>query len=415
MPPAIVSGSNRFALLVEGIPRPFWALLIGTFITRAGSFVMPLLFVYLTQARGLALPLAGAITSLYGLGALIGSFIGGAMADRFGRRATMLTSLLLGSAFLLVLGLAQEIWQLAVATFLTSVSADAYRPASQAMVADIVPPQHRLKAFGLQYWAINLGFGIAAVVGGYMATRNFSALFLADALTTVILAFIVWREVPESRPVLSRAPETPKEQVKAAFSPFWDRRYATFLVLNFFIALLFFQHLSALPDDMKSKGLTTQDFGLSVATNGLLIVLLQPFATQWAARFTQARTLALAAALTGIGFGATHFASSLPTYALTIAIWTLGEILFSPVNSEIVATLSPTHLRGRYQGAFTITWSLAAMIAPLVGTTVIAMAGHRTLWIGCFGVGLGVALAHLTLSARTLPQRDAGRVERVTT
>ena len=106
MNPATVSGQSRLEQLSEGIPRPFWALLFGTFITKAGSFVMPLLFVYLTQARGLSLPLAGAITSLYGLGSLGGSLIGGVMADRFGRRFTMLTSLLVGAVFLLMLGLA---------------------------------------------------------------------------------------------------------------------------------------------------------------------------------------------------------------------------------------------------------------------------------------------------------------------
>lgn len=157
MNPATLSRPSRLAQLSEGIPRPFWALLLGTFITKAGSFVMPLLFVYLTQARNLPLPLAGAVTSLFGLGSLLGSFLGGISADRFGRRFTMLASLLVGAAFLLVLGLSVELWQLALATFLMGLTGDAYRPASQALVADIVAPRHQLKAFGMQYWAINLG------------------------------------------------------------------------------------------------------------------------------------------------------------------------------------------------------------------------------------------------------------------
>jgi MFS family permease len=402
MTPATVSGPSRLAQLSEGIPRPFWALLIGTFITKAGSFVMPLLFVYLTQLRGLALPLAGAITALYGLGSLVGSLVGGVMADRLGRRFTMLTSLLVGAGFLLVLGLAHELWQLAVATFLTGMTADAYRPASQALVADIVPARHRMKAFGMQYWAINLGFALASVIGGYMAKRSFGALFIGDAATTVILAFIVWRAIPESRPAPSTLPaEAP---IGHALTPFTDAKYAPFLFLNFLIAMLFFQHLSSLPDDMRSKGLTTEEFGWSMATNGILIVLLQPLATRWASGISQSRVLALAALLTGLGFGLTTFATTLPTYALCVSVWTFGEILFAPVNASIVAALSPTHLRGRYQGAFTITWSTAAMASPLLGSSLIPLIGHRALWLGCFGVGLLVAIAHLTLSARALPK-----------
>ncbi|HEX7601564.1 MAG TPA: MFS transporter, partial [Polyangiaceae bacterium] len=163
--------AHRRQLLAEGIPRAFWALLAGTFVTKAGSFVVPMLFIYLTQARGLSLAAAGTTVSLFGVGSLLGGTLGGVLADRIGRRATMLGSLVLGAGFMLVLGVATTPWQLAPATLFLGFTADAYRPASQALVADIVPPEHRMKAFGLQYWAINLGFSFAAVVGGYMARR----------------------------------------------------------------------------------------------------------------------------------------------------------------------------------------------------------------------------------------------------
>lgn len=397
---------SRFAQLTEGIPRPFWALLLGTFITKAGAFIMPLLFVYLTQVRGLPLPVAGAITSLYGLGSLVGTLIGGGMADRFGRRFTMLISLLVGAGFLLVLGVSTELWALGLATFFTAMTSDAYRPASQALVADIVPKEHRIKAFGMQYWAINFGFAIASVIGGYMARRNFGALFIADAATSLVLAFIVWKAIPESKPVSTPAAERSLAE-GTVFTPFFDQKYLPFLVLNFLVALLFFQHLSALPDDMKTKGLTTEAFGWAMSTNGVLIVLLQPFALKWAERFPHARILAMAAALTGIGFGLTTFATTLPLYAASVAVWTLGEIFFAPVNAALVAAMSPTALRGRYQGAFHLTWSLASMIAPLASSSLLPVIGHRALWFSCLGIGLAVALAHLTYSARTLPKAVA--------
>lgn len=400
MTAATVTGTSRLSQLTEGLPRPYWALLIGTFITKAGAFVMPLLFVYLTQVRGIALPVAGAITSLYGLGSLLGSLAGGVLADRLGRRATMLGSLVIGASFLLVLGVATELWQLAIATLLTGATSDAFRPASQALLADLVPPQHRMKAFGMQYWAINLGFALASVIGGYMANRNFSALFLADAATTFVLALIVWRAIPETRP----APTSHAQAPGHLLTPFVDRRYAPFLLLNFLVALLFFQHLSALPDDMKSKGFTTEEFGWSMATNGVLIVLFQPLVTRWVSGVPFPRILAIAAALTGIGFGLTALAASLPAYVLTVAVWTLGEILFAPVNASIVAELSPPHLRGRYQGAFTITWSAASMAAPLLGSSLIPVIGHRALWLGCLAIGLLVSVAHLTWSRHRLPR-----------
>lgn len=400
---ATVTAPGRFAQLTEGIPRSFWALLAGIFVTKAGSFVLPLLFVYLSEVRNLPLETAGAVASLYGAGSLLGSLLGGAAADRFGRRITMLVALVTGAAFLLILGTATELWQLAAATFLTALTSDGFRPASQALAADVVPPQHRMKAFTIQYWAINFGFAVASVIGGYMAKRNFTALFIGDAVTTLVLAAIVWAMVPESRPAPEKAIDSPGNLM----TPFLDKRFAPFLVLNFLTALLFFQHLTSLPNDMTAKGLSTEQFGWAVATNGVLIVLLQPFAARVSKKLTTGPLLAISAVLTGLGFGLNVFAHSLPQFALFVAVWTLGEILMAPMNATVVATLAPAHSRGRYQGAFNLAWAVAMMVAPLFGAVLIPRIGNDGVWLTCFGIGLAVALAHLTWSARTLPKVTA--------
>ena len=396
--------TTRFAQLAQGIPRPFWALLVGTFITRAGSFVMPLLFVYLTQRRGLELPIAGGIVALYGLGALLGSVLGGALADRYGRRFTMLASYLTGATFLLLLGVADALPTIALSTFVFALASDMSRPATLALMADIIPSEHRLKAFSMIYWVINLGVSFAAVIGGYMATRNFAVLFIGDAVSTLLLALIIWRFVPETRP------QAVKHEAKAGslLTPFVDRRFAPFLVLNLMVATVFFLHLSVQPDDMTHKGLSTEDYGLSIATNGELIVLLHPFLPRLQAGWRHAHALALASLLTGVGFALNTWASTLPAYVGAVAVWTLGEILFAPVNSTVVAQLSPENLRGRYQGSFTLTWGLASMLAPVLGASLIPLIGHRGVWLGGLALGTLAAVGHLTISARVLPKDAKG-------
>jgi MFS family permease len=391
--------SRRLTTLCEGIPRVFWTLWAGTLVNRAGTFVMPLLFVYLTQVRGLPLPVAGTVVSLHGFGALFGGLSGGALADRIGRRAVMLFSLLTGAVFMLALAAARAVPHVAATTLLLGFFTEMYRPAVNALVADVVPTAHRMKAFGLQYWATNLGFSFAAIVGGYMAKRNFATLFVVDAATTLVLAIIVWRSVPESRPAEARI-----DPPGHLFTPFLDPRYLPFLVLNFAVALVFFQHLSALPEDMRQKGLTTEHFGLAVATNCVMIVLFQPAVTKWVASVPRAALLAIASALTGLGFGATTLATTLPSYVATVAVWTLAEIVFAPVNASIVAELSPTHLRGRYQGAFGITWSFAAMGAPALSSRIIPATSPRTFWLLCLGAGLATAFLHAVFTARYLPR-----------
>lgn len=404
-PPALsmrTALQDRWRRLSEGLPGSFWALLVGLFITRAGSFIIPLLFVYLHQRRGLSLELAGLVVSLFGLGSLLGTLAGGALADRVGRRATMLGSLCAGAVSMLLLGASSQPWHLAGATLLLGFTGDAYRPAAQALVADVVAPEHRLKAFGIQYWAINLGFSMAALVGGYMATRNFTVLFVGDAATTLILAAIVYRLVPESRPAPAAGAAHP---AGGLWTPFVDPRYLPFLILNFVIILVFFQHLSGLTEDMRAKGLDTWSYGVAIATNGVLIVLLQPAVTQRVQSIPRAALLAVACVLTGAGFALTGLATSLPGYMATVALWTLGEIIFAPVNASIVAELSPVTMRGRYQGAYTITWSLGAMVSPLLGPWLITHAGLDGLWVACGLTGLAAAAAHLAISSRLLRPR----------
>ncbi|MBS1148562.1 MAG: major facilitator family transporter [Myxococcaceae bacterium] len=378
---------------VGQLPRSYWFVWGGTLVNRLGSFVLPMLTIYLTRRRGLSLEDAGAIVSGFGLGSLGGVTLGGVLADRLGRRATMLLGLVLGAASMLALGAAAQYWQLALGAAALGLFGDLYRPASSALIADLVPPEHRLKAFGLLYWAINLGFALGTGVAGFLAESHFTALFIGDAATTLIFAAIIYRFVPEP----ARHP-APKDGGGSLLTPFLDPVFLPFLILNFLIITVFFQHLVTLPADMASKQLGSSDYGLAIAFNGILIVLLQPLATRLLKGVGRARVLAAGCLLTGLGMGINAFAQALPLFVLSVAVWTLGEILMSPVSSSIIADLSPAHLRGRYQAAFFLTWGLAMVIAPLLGPWIVRASDLPTLWLWCVALGAVCAVGQLLLT-----------------
>lgn len=406
IPEALAPGSGFFAALRRAgmnaatlprtlgldLPRTYWVLWAGMLVNRLGAFVLPLLAIYLTKERGLTLSEAGRVLAAFGVGSLAASFVGGTLADHLGRRATMLISLVGSAAAMLNFSAAESFWGLAGSALLLGALADMYRPANMAMISDVVPPERRAQAFGLLFWAINLGFAGAVSVGGVVAEGGFHILFLADAATTLFFAGLIFLFIAETRPA-------PKERAPRAeaLAPFKDGAFWPFLLINFLLVLVFMQFQTALPEAMRRAGATTADYGYALALNGVLIVLLQPFMGPLTAPYRRSRVLALASLLVGAGFAATAAAHGLAGFAATVAVWTLGEVLMAPLNSSVVADLAPERLRGRYQGAFGLTWSAGFLFAPLLGPSTIEAFGIDALWAACAVVGVGVAAVQLLL------------------
>lgn len=391
---------HRFATVTAAAPRAYWYVWWGTLINRLGGFVVPLLMIYLTVERGVSVSSAGGIVALFGGGQILASQVGGQMSDRLGRRITMIVSLLGGAAGMVALGLARDLTAIAVLVGVVGFVGELYRPAVLAFVADVTPPEHRVDAYGLLYWAINLGFAFAAATGGFLADLDFTFLFFADAATMTIFAAVVWRAVPETKP---KAPPRGHAASSDPPSRSWirDRDFVIYVGITLILSLLPLQTAAPLSAHMTWQGFSASGYGLVLAFNGLLIIAIQPFATGWIARRDPSRVIALASLLYGAGMALHGLAPNLVLHGGAVLVWTMGEILESPTRSALVAEMAPADARGRYQGALVLSWGCATMIAPKLGTYLWEAAGPDALWGGCLGVGaLVAALMLITAPAR---------------
>ncbi len=382
---------TRFRAATGGLPPLFWTLWAGMLVNRLASFVVTFLALYLVTDRGFSADQAGQVVAIYGLGMLLAGPVGGALADRIGRRQTMLLGLTLGGACVAVLGFLRDPAGLTFVAFLAALTGDVYRPAAQAAVADVVAPADRARAYGLIYWAVNLGWAISLSVAGFVAERSMLALFLADAATSLAFALIVLARVPETRPAHHGAAPV----VHGLFRVFRDGPFMVFLGLHLAVLLVFTQFQLALPLDYTAHGVGPRAFSLIMALNGLGVVVLQPLLSPLLQRHDGARMLALSSLLIGVGFGLNAFGGSLPAYLAGAVLYTIGEVIGFPVASAIVADLAPPHLRGRYQGAFSMAWGLAFTLSPLLGGEVLHRFGGTSLWLGCLATGALAAALHL--------------------
>jgi MFS family permease len=186
-----------------GLPRVFWWVWVSTLVARTGAFVAPFLSYYLTRSLGHSAAFAGFVAALNAVGAAISAVVGGVLADRVGRRATLLGALVASAVTLVALGSVHSVGLIAGLAFLAGLANNATRPATGAIIADIVPSADRGRAYALNYWAINLGFAVAMLSAGAVASHGYTLLFVGDALANLGCAVVVFFTVPETRPVVS--------------------------------------------------------------------------------------------------------------------------------------------------------------------------------------------------------------------
>ena len=379
---------QQFATVASFAPRAFWFVWWGTLVNRLGGFVVPLLTIYLIEVRHLSVAEAGGIVSVFGAGNMIASLIGGQLADRIGRRATMLVSLFGGAACMFALAFAREPLEIAVMVGIAGLVGELYRPAVHAFVADVVPQAHRVDAFGILYWAINLGFAVASVIGGVLANIDFTILFIADGITMLVYGILVAVAVPETRPAkVATTTATP------ARSWLRDRELVILVAISSVFMLLPMQAGATLSAHMSSQGFTPAAYGLVMAVNGVAIILVQPSVIGWIQRFDAQRVMVAAALLYGAGIAMHGLGTHVAIHMAAVIVWTFGEIIDAPTRSAVVSNLAPPEARGRYQGALVMTFGIAQLFGPKVGTWVWQHEGANVLWSSCLVVGIVVAIA----------------------
>jgi predicted MFS family arabinose efflux permease len=369
---------------VGGLPADFWILWSGILVNRIGGLAFPFLSFFLIS-RGVPQNVAVAAVSCWGIGGLSAAFLGGWSADRIGRKFTLLTGLSVSALAMFAIPWCQPLFLIYACAFLAGFAFDFQRPAVSAAVADLVPVSDRVRAFGLIYWAVNIGASIAPVLGGVLAAISYHVLFSFDATTALIYFAIILFCFREPRQHLRGARRSP-------FAAFADRRLRLLFGLACLLTGQFFQAYSTLPLVMRQRGLDASDFSHALMLNGITVVLLSIPISRLLQRWTPATGLTIAAVCTGTGFFLTQFARTVPEYAATVFIWTLGEIAMASTTPALISRIAPPGQQGVYQGSYSMSWSLGILLGPVVGGFVLQTFGDHILWSGCWVCGLLAAV-----------------------
>jgi MFS family permease len=221
-------------------------------------------------------------------------------------------------------------------------------------------------------------------------------LFIGDSLTTLLFSIIVWLGVPETLPSGTKDSREQHQQgyLRTALS---DPLLWSYSLLALLFNCIYVQWSVALPIDMRAHGLNVTSYGIIAAVNAFLVVVIGLPMTALFTRVSRNMTLAIATLMLGLGMGLYSWTHSLAGYTLGVLIWTCGEIIYYPLSTALIAAISPTHLRGIYQGFFGISTSLSSLIAPILGGIILQYLGSTYLWTCCLAMGILIACVYLVL------------------
>lgn len=381
------------------LPRQVHVLCLGMLLNRAGSFFVVFLTIYLREQLGFSVRFATLAIAALGLGSMVGSFVGGQLADQIGRRTVMLVALFGSAAMLCVMSFVREPILFLLGMFLFTCIVDMYRPAASAMIGDLVSVEKRQYSFGLMYVSINLGFAIAPPIGGILTSYSWKWLFWGDALTTGLFGLVILLLIRETRPTQAANDNRERATISKAIRHIGrDYAFLVFCLATFLNSLVFMQSIATLPIAMTGLGMSPALFGFVIAINGVLIVVAQLPLTRLLSRFDRVRVIAIGGLIVATGFGMNMFATSIVGIGFwiivaSIIVWTIGEMFQAPFMQAIVTDLAPVEFRGRYLGVFSMTYASAWALGAPLGGAIMETYGPGVLWKTCFIVGAaGVAL-----------------------
>jgi MFS family permease len=309
-----------------------------------------------------------------------------------GRRKTIVLSMFLGSGAMMLLSQAQAFPTILAFAALTGLTGELYRPASSALLADLVPAGQRVTAFSAYRMAINAGWAFGPATAGFLAGHSYFWLFAGDAASSALFGLVALFALPESTGASAGGCGW-SEATRAVLG---DRKLHRFLAASFAVAFVFLQMSSTYGLAVTRMGFSAATYGALISLNGALVVMIEMPLTTVTRRFPPLRVIAVGYLLIGAGFALNAFAATVPALAACVVVFTLGEMCAMPVASAYVAGLSPPNMRGRYMGAYGLTWTVAQVAGPGLGMRLFA-AGPGAFWVA--GGILGAAGALLAAGA----------------
>jgi MFS family permease len=395
-------------------PRQFWILMMGVFIDRlGGTLLFPFLTLYVTRRFDVGMTEVGILFGLMSAANTVGGMLGGALADRLGRKGMLIAGLVVSGLSSLAMGLVGTFELFFAVVLFVGLVGSMGGPAQQAMVADLLPEGKQAEGFGIFRVLVNICYIIGPTVGGLVAARSYLLLFVCDAVFSSITAVVVLLAIRETRPApREHEPEQTLAQTFAGYRRvLQDTTFVLFVGACILMTVVYIQLYTTLAVYLRdAHGISERGFGAIMSLNATMVVLFQFPITRWIAKYRPLILMMVGTLLYAIGFGMYGFASTYVLFLAAMVVITVGEMIVMPTSQALVAQIAPEDMRGRYMAVFGFSWMIPSAIGPLLAGLVMDNVDPRWVWYGAQLVGLVAAGAFALLQRRSERSAQCGEV-----
>ncbi|MGV6829130.1 MAG: MDR family MFS transporter [Flavobacteriales bacterium] len=368
----------------KGLSKEIWFLAFVTFINRAGTMVLPFLSRYLNEDLQFNFEDVGIILSFFGIGSLVGHYLGGKLTDKIGFYNVMVRSLLTTGFLFIALQYITSFWGLAFSIFFIMSIADMFRPALFVSMKAYSKPKNQTRSLALVRLAINLGFVFGPMVGGLLIVKSgYSTLFWIDGITC-ILSTLLFVTLVKKKSLHQEEQEEKIIKKEPNFKIYQDKPYLIFLGISFLMGMLFMQLFFTLPTyHFKQFGLSEDYTGLLMLLNGVLIVVLEMPLVSWIEKIKtpKPKLFFYASFLMGISFLFLLFDNFWQILILHLILITFGEMISFPFTNTFAMNRAKKGYEGSYMAWYSISFSFAHIICPVLSFFIIDHFGYATNWV----------------------------------
>lgn len=354
----------------------------------------------------------GVLFAAFSLSSFLGSAIGGALTDRFGRKGIIIFGLLASSLSTVAMGLISSFHLFFVFALFIGILTDVAGPAHQAMIADILPAEKRADGYGILRVAVNLSVVIGPAIGGFLAARSYLLLFLTDAVISTLTAFLVFIFLSETKP--EAHPNAPKESMGSTFAGYGtvlrDGAFMLFLGAVLLEVFTYMNMNTSLGVYLRNEhGIPESGYGMLLSLNAAMVVLMQFPITRRIEKFPPMLMMAFGTFLYAIGFSMYGFVGSYAMFVIAMVIITIGEMIVTPVSQALVASFAPEDMRGRYMAVSGFSWGIPFAVGPYIAGLFIDGPKPYLLWYVAGFVGILSVFCFLALHRVRSVQMDKNK------